>query len=200
MLLDAGLPVAVASVISGVVLAAKLVQALHAYIRQGRKECLELWDRSKVDDAFWLESYINHRYNVRSPPADLVRACLKAANSTAMVRDLVMNWRFFQGSSLQALRWRVARRNRPVLLAIELAMLPLAYFVFVVLGLLVIGKGGEKGIVAACPLIALGAMSFWTFLTLIGARRALADLRRRDEAEERASMSHPPADTCEALG
>ena len=187
MLLDAGLPVAVVAVISGVVLGAKVVQALCAYLRQGRKECLELWDRSKVDDAFWLESYINHRYNVRSPPADLVRACLEAGNSTTMMRDLVMNWRFFQGNSLPTLRWRGASRNHPILLWVELAMLPLVYFGFVVLGLLVIDKGGERGIVAAGPLIALGALSFWSFLTLIGARRALSDLRRQDETDERVS-------------
>lgn len=144
--------------------------------KQGRKECLELWDPEKTRDAFWLESFFQHRFGQRPAPAGLLREALALPSPLSPLSDLAMNWRYFSGETLSALSWKIPHRNKPSLRGIELALWLLAYPALLTLGVVLLYSPDSATKIGAVAPIILGCFSFWTFLEIAGANSVLKRL------------------------
>jgi len=145
--------------------------------KQGRKECLELWDRNKIDDPFWLESFFHHRFGQRPAPADLLREAVTAKSPSRPLNDLAMNWRYFEGASLADLTWKMKCRERKLVRTLEQLVLLMLYVAFVAAGVKLFYIPMLEAKALGSTSILLGASSFWTLLQVGGAAGALSRLR-----------------------
>lgn len=145
--------------------------------KQGRKECLELWDRNKIDDPFWLESFFHHRFGQRPAPADLLREAVIAKSPSRPLNDLAMNWRYFEGSRLGNLTWKRKFRRRQLFRTLEQLALLALYVAFVAAGVMLFYIPMLEAKALGITSILLGASSFWTLLQVGGATGALSRLR-----------------------
>lgn len=148
--------------------------------KQGRRECLELWDRSKIDDSFWLESFFHHRFGQRPAPADLLREAVMASSPSRPLNDLAMNWQYFEGARLQDLAWKKKYRERQLLRTLEQLLLLALYVSFVAVGVILFYAPMLEAKVMAVVSMLMGALSFWTLLEVAGAAGALTRLRSVD--------------------
>lgn len=170
---EVGVPNTAIVGVLAVTLLLKLFHASRSYVRQGRKECLELWNSDLVIDSFWLESYFRHMYNVKPPPAELIREGLRAFNPTQVCMELSMNWKFFKGVSLRGLEWRVSWRSNTFWRLFERVVLLTLYLFLVFAGVIL----WDSAWVLSLFLVFIGAYCFWVFLEIAGATRALDFLR-----------------------
>jgi len=145
--------------------------------KQGRKECLELWDRNKIDDPFWLESFFHHRFGQRPAPADLLREAVTAKSPFRPLNDLAMNWRYFEGASLADLRWKMKCRERKWVRTLEKLALLALYVAFVAAGVMLFYIPMLEAKALGITAFLLGASSFWSLLQVGGATGALSRLR-----------------------
>lgn len=145
--------------------------------KQGRKECLELWDRNKIDDPFWLESFFHHRFGQRPAPAELLREAVTAKSPSRPLNDLAMNWRYFEGSRLGNLTWKRKFRRRQLFRTLEQLALLALYVAFVAAGVMLFYIPMLEAKALGITSILLGASSFWTLLQVGGATGALSRLR-----------------------
>lgn len=188
-----------------------VVKGLYALTRgwaQSRKEFLDAWDPTKVGDSLWLETVVMHAFG-NHPPAAVIRGVLQLREPRRMLRDLSVNWRYFDGDDVRSIRWKKRYRNSTVLRRVEMLVLSVLYAVLCTAAILMFSSGETATmvggvIVFVLALLCLGVpleissvSSVMEKLAALNAETRSAHietkpvhLQRRRRRERRAEISH----------
>ncbi len=137
-----------------------VVKGIYALTRgwaQSRKEFLDAWDPTKVGDSLWLETVVMHAFG-NHPPAEVIRGVLQLREPRKMLRDLSVNWRYFEGDDVRSIRWKKKYRNSTVLRRIEMLVLSLLYIVLCTASILMFSSGGTSMIVGGVLVFGLALL------------------------------------------
>jgi hypothetical protein len=95
-----------------VLYAARGIFGLHGRKGQHRREFLDLWDPTKVDDDLWLEVAIRHQFGTYLP-GHVIRTILKHPATSQGLLDVSELWPLLQyDAPTRTVRWRSARHEK----------------------------------------------------------------------------------------
>ncbi|UHQ23829.1 hypothetical protein LVB77_03710 [Lysobacter sp. 5GHs7-4] len=92
-----------------VLYAAKGINSLHNRKNQNRKEFLQMWDQSRIQDDLWLELTVRHLFGAYLP-VRVIHLALAQPNKSEALRQLSELWNLFDyNPETEMVRWRNKR-------------------------------------------------------------------------------------------